>query len=224
MFYLIPTKRGIGVELWGTYEDLYTLYDTIGKFWRLEEYKGISGFQNRDALINGFSYELKKGFQGNRLQQRHSHFTTEEATYYGCQYSWPHILFSINALRYNMRFVTATKWDLAIFLQIEYWMERCMEEFDPLTAKVLIPFIEGGIHSASPVLYQFMRSINMDYFQLGGGKEAFAKLPELLSRSIMGSRDYELHLQHLEQQAAQIGCKVWELEWEEDEKIYDIEW
>lgn len=224
MLYLIPTKRGIGVEMWGTYEDLYTLYDATGKFWRLEDYKGIDGFKNRDALISGFSYELRKGFQGTRLKQQHSHFTTEEATYYGCQFSWPHILFAINALRYNMRFVSANKLDLAIFLQVEYWMQRCMEEFDPVVAKDLIPFIEGSIHSASPVLYQLMRRINLEYFQMGGGKEAFARLPELLSRTIQGSWEYEFYLQELEQQAAQIGCKVWELEWEEDETVYDIEW
>ena len=29
MFYMIPTKGGLGVELWGTYDDLEQFYDHI---------------------------------------------------------------------------------------------------------------------------------------------------------------------------------------------------
>jgi len=29
MIYIIPTKRGMGVELWGNYDDLNSLYEVI---------------------------------------------------------------------------------------------------------------------------------------------------------------------------------------------------
>lgn len=36
MLYMIPTKKGMGVELWGTHNDLDALYSFIGKFWDSE--------------------------------------------------------------------------------------------------------------------------------------------------------------------------------------------
>ena len=33
MIYILPTKHGMGVEIWGTYDDLTNFYDFIGKFW-----------------------------------------------------------------------------------------------------------------------------------------------------------------------------------------------
>ena len=32
MIYIVPTKRGLGVEVWGTYDDLDQLYGVIGRF------------------------------------------------------------------------------------------------------------------------------------------------------------------------------------------------
>ena len=44
----------MGVELWGTYEDLDQFYDVILKFWGDENYLNKKGFENRDKLISGF--------------------------------------------------------------------------------------------------------------------------------------------------------------------------
>ena len=37
MFYLIPTKNGIGVEIWGTYDDIRTIHSVVQNFWGNEE-------------------------------------------------------------------------------------------------------------------------------------------------------------------------------------------
>ena len=66
MIYLIPTKRGIGVEMWGTYEDLKTLHEVVGRFWNDENYESNKGFENRDSLLSSFSYEIRKAKEGRR--------------------------------------------------------------------------------------------------------------------------------------------------------------
>jgi hypothetical protein len=66
MIYILPTKHGIGVELWGTYEDFKTLHEVISKFWNDENSIKIKGDENRDKLISSFSYEIRKAYEGNR--------------------------------------------------------------------------------------------------------------------------------------------------------------
>lgn len=74
MLYILPTKRGYGVELWGTYDDLDTLYEVISKFWNDENRINQNGFDNRDKLISGFSYEIRKAKENHRLYKTTSHF------------------------------------------------------------------------------------------------------------------------------------------------------
>lgn len=44
MIYLVPTKKGLGVEIWGTYDDLNSLYEVISKFWNDEHNLNKKGF------------------------------------------------------------------------------------------------------------------------------------------------------------------------------------
>ena len=55
----------------------------------------------------------------------------------------------------------------------------------------LIGFIEDGLYGANNYIYQYMRSINLDYYLLGGGKSAFRKLPNLLRKGIFFTNEYK---------------------------------
>lgn len=225
MLYIIPTKNGIGVEIWGTYGDLKNLYNTISKFWNLEEFLIQSDFKNRDNLISSFSYELRKAYDGNRLKREHSHFYFEPLQYLGFQLSWVHVLFSLNALRYNMRFIESNKYDLSIFLQLEHWLEDAMIQYDEIGAKSLKHYISDGIYSGNKFIYQFMRSINYDYYLLGGGKKSFRKLPTLLKRSIFLSEEYKNYLEFLEIEAKKNNCDISDLELIDEDSVYEnIKW
>ena len=46
MIYIIPTKRGMGVELWGTREDLTNFYNVVGRFWNDDNKLNIKGYEN----------------------------------------------------------------------------------------------------------------------------------------------------------------------------------
>lgn len=225
MIYIIPTKRGMGVELWGNYDDLNNLYEVIGKLWNDENKLSIKGFENRDKLISGLSYEIRKAFAGNRLKRKTSHFSQEAVTCYGTQISWVHFLFSLSALKYNMRYTETTKYDLSMFLQIEFWLEKSMKDFDEVGSRNLIGFIDDGLYGANEYIYHCMRSVNMDYFLLGGGKKAFRKLPELLKRGIFFSDEYRVYNTFLEKEAKRLGCAVNDMEIDDDSIDYEqIKW
>lgn len=225
MLYLTPTKKGIGVEVWGTYEDLDGLYDVIGKFWNHEHYHNAKGFENRDKLISGFSYEIRKAKEGSRDQRESSHFSPERATHYGTKISWVHLLFSLSAIKYNMQFYPTDKLAISMLLQLEFWMERAMKEFDGIGAKNLVGYIENGLDGANEFSYQYMRGIHIDYVQLGGGKRAFRKLPELLKRGVFFTEEYREYRDFLEREAKRLHCNISDLELDDDHIDYEhLQW
>jgi len=221
MFYILPTKRGIGVEIWGTRNDLATLYDVFGRFWGEENNHIDKGYDSRDRIISGFAYELRKGYEGRRLVNKTNHFLTEDIEYFGTQLSWVHVLFSINALRYNSRFIETTKFGISIFLQFEYWLEKAMNKYDEIGAKFLVPFITDGIYSGNEHLYLYMRRIDIDYLLMNGGKIAFRQLPKLLNRAVFNTKEYKSYLCQLEKDATKFGCKISELELNDDAVDYE---
>lgn len=225
MLYIIPTKRGLGVELWGTFEDLDSLYSVIAKFWNNENLLTKKGFENRDKLISGFSYEIRKAKEGSRERRMASHFSLESINYLGVKISWVHFLFSLSAIKYNMRFSETNKFDISTILQIEFWLEKAMNSFDEIGAKKLCGFIEEGIYGANEHIYQFMRSINTDYFLLGGGKRAFRKLPELLKRAIFGVEEYTEYQELLQREAKRLNCEITDIEINDDYLDYEnLKW
>ncbi|WP_202967936.1 DUF6904 family protein [Chryseobacterium cucumeris] len=181
MLYIIPTRFGLGVEIWGTYDDLNNFYEVISKFWNDENKVNKKGFDNRDTLISGFSYEIRKAKEGSRLKRDSNHLTFEELPYLGATISWVHFLFSLTALKFNMRYAETNKFDLSQILLVEFWLEKAMYSYDEVGAGNLKGFIEDGLYGGNNHIYQYMRSINLDFFLLGGGKKAFRKLPDLLN-------------------------------------------
>lgn len=225
MFYLIPTKNGLGVELWGTYDDIRTIYSVISNFWNQEDYLNKKGFDNRDQLISGFSYEIRKAYEESRLKRKTSHFSIETKELFGCKISWVHFLFSISALRFNMRYIESNKLELAILLQLEYWLERAMTEYDEKGANDLKNYISGAIYAGNENMYQYMRTINAEYFRLGGGKRAFRKLPDLLNKSVYYTNQYREYAEILKLEAERLKCKVSDLEINDDDIDYEnIKW
>ncbi len=225
MIYIIPTPKGLGVELWGTYGDLNNLYGTMSKFWNEESKLNIPGFENRDKLISGFSYEIRKAYEGSRLKREVGHFGFDDSGYFGAQIFWVHFLFSLSALKYNMRYSGTSKLDIAMFLQLEYWLENAMKSYDEIGAKNLIGFIEDGVYGANEYIYHYMRSINVDYISLGGGKRAFRKLPELLMRGVFFTDEYKAYKNFLESDARRLGCEIEEMHILDDHIDYDgIKW
>lgn len=224
MFYILPTQNGLGVEIWGTANDLDQMYKLISEWWGNEELHTREGYANRNNVINGFSYELRHGFQGDRLKRDCSHYSYDNLPHFGFKVSWVHILFTLSALKLNGYNAGLNKFERAFFLQLEFWLERAMQSFDLEGANALIPYIEGAIYASNPCLYQFMRSIDIEYFLLKGGKKNFRKLPKLMSRACYSSEEYKQYWDSLQAEAKRLNCNASDIEFEEQDSIYEIEW
>lgn len=221
---MIPTKKGLGVEVWGTIDDLIFLYNTISNFWNIDGFTERSDFEGRDNIISGFVHELRKASEGKRMKRTHSHISYEQLEYHGFKISWVHILFFIGCLRYNMKYFYFSKLDLAKILQIEFWVDKCIADYDYQSYEQLKYFMEGGIYSGNESIYLVMRSVNMDFFKLKGGKIAFRKLPKLLKRAQLGTDEFNSFNDFLIQEAKSQNCKINDLDFSDDHINYEIIW
>lgn len=220
MIQIKATKRGVGIEIWGTYNDLEELYQFIGKFWSIEKYENVSGFASRDKVLSGFVHEIRKAKEGSRLKRN-----IENQEYFGAQISWVHCLFSLSALKYNMRFFELSKIEIAQILILEYDIEVALKAYDEVGATNLIGYIEDGLYGANPHIYQYMRYINLEFFKLGGGKNAFRKLPKLLQKGVYYTDEYRDYASFLKAESERIKCSIDDLELSDDHFDYEsIKW
>lgn len=225
MIYIIPTMQGVGVEIWGTYDDLGGLYEFISKFWHGEDDVNYPGSENRDKLISGFSYEIRKTKDGSRLKRNTSHYSQGKQLYYGSQITWVDFLFSLTAIRYHMRFRETNKFDISQMLLLEFWLEKAMNSYDEEGAKALIGFINDGLYGANSLIYQCMCSVNLDFLKLGGGKRGFRRLPELLKRGVYNTAEYKEYEEFLRNESKKLGCEPSELEVNDDDFDYEnLKW
>lgn len=224
MLYTTHTKRGLGVQIWGSYDDLRTLYVIISKFWNVPEFEQILGFENRNELISSFSYDVRMGMDGSRLSYKDPRLPENGNKLYGFEVSWVHIIFSLAALKENWNLIPPNKLDLNVFYSLGYWIEDALEAYGSATADKIKPYLNGAIYGANPCLYQFMRRINLDFFLLSGGKQAFRKLPNLLRTSAYATAEYNEFTKQLEREAKRIGCKPQNIDFDENPDIYSIKW
>lgn len=225
MFYLRPTKNGIGVEVWGTYDDIRTVHSVVLNFWANENNDNIKNSENRDNAISVFSKELRKTYEGSRLKRKTSHFSFEKVEHLGCKLSWVHIIISLSVLRFNMRYRETNKLELSILMQFEYWLEKSAISYDEKGGMELVPFFNGAINGGTEYIFQLLISINADYLRLKGGKRAFRKLPELLKRGVVFTSEYQEFVGFLKQEAKRLNCETHELEIvDEDIDFRNLKW
>src|SRR5690606_21747216 len=112
-------------------------------FWDPERLTG-KDMDDGGTIIGSLLYVIRKGYDGRRLKRERDHITHSELPYFRLKVSWMHILFSMHAVRHNMLIVESNKFDLAIMLQLEYWLERAMDSFDKIGARDLKPHIDSG--------------------------------------------------------------------------------
>lgn len=124
-----------------------------------------------------------------------------------------------------MRYCETNKYDISQILLIEFWLEEAMNSYDSVGARSLIGFIEDGLYGGNDYIYHCMRSVNLDFFLLGGGKKAFRKLPELLKRGVYYTEEYKDYQQFLEKEAKRLNCEVSQIELNDDDFNYEaVKW
>nr|WP_315419710.1 hypothetical protein [uncultured Pedobacter sp.] len=201
---MIPTKKGYGIELWGTYDDLRSLYNILQEFLAQKD----SSHNKWDTIIYSLMYDIRKAFEKKGLKARNSHYSMEGIRHYGCQVTWVSIIFVLAAIRRNSQYLEINKLERSVLLQLEYWVQRAMEEYDSVGAQKLKYFLDDLIYKENPFLLQFMMFIDRDFIVLGGGPQGFRLLPDLLNKACINHPQYELLYKELIDLAKSKNCSI----------------
>lgn len=219
MFYLNPTKRGIGVELWGSSSDLRIIYQVFTDLW---------DFDNQDILseniFSSFLFEIRHADQGDLLKREYNHFSLIKEQYFGCQFSWVQLFFFIAFVNYKKSLYRRNKLLDSIILQLEYWVEYALIEYDKKIGPQIASYLGNSLDGSNPFLYHTMRILNFRFFELRGGKNSFKKLPEILEGGVKGTKDYIEIRNNLLKRAIELGCEINELELDDDNSVYNVRW
>ncbi|MBP1630572.1 MAG: hypothetical protein H6Q15_1465 [Bacteroidetes bacterium] len=205
MFYILPTKNGLGIELWGDYNDLTTIHDIIDNLWGDE--LNNDSYISRSKIISNFNYNVRKAYQGQRLTK-----VDNGNIYFGTKFTWVYIIFFIHSIRENTKIIESSKLDLGFLLQFEYMLEQAMFLYDKVGANEVKKYITAGIYSENPHIYLFMLDINNEYISMKRGKVSFRKLPEILKKGVIVTQEYNDYYTFLQSEAKRYGVNINELD------------
>ncbi|MEP0007083.1 MAG: hypothetical protein ABJ387_13715 [Balneola sp.] len=123
MITIKPTEKGAGIELYGDYNDLKSLYDTI--LYLVDDnyiHTQIGDF------IFGFSYEIRHAYQRDRLIETFGFDKYDTVNYTGTKILWPHLLIYLALLRYSAGMKSTDKEVQSNLYRIEHEVENCISQ------------------------------------------------------------------------------------------------
>lgn len=123
-----------------------------------------------------------------------------------------------------MQFSEVSKLALSQMLELEFWLEEAMKEYDPVGALELAMFTQNVLYGGNPYIFQYMRSIDIEFMMLGGRKRTFRKLPELLNKGIALTDEYIEYEEFLISEAKRLGCDILQLKLNDYNVDYEGGW
>lgn len=175
MLFAKTTPKGTGIEFWGDYNDLASLYDTIIKLSDLD----CNHERNRHVLPI-IRLQISSALKGNELKNNSIENGLGQTSYYGFRLDWITLLYSISALRYNAGMLPTDEIDQCNLMQLEYWTRKTLEDYDPEGAKFLKLFINKRIDVADEHIGMRHHSLLIKYFSIKPGKKRFRYISSLL--------------------------------------------
>lgn len=216
MLFSEPTKRGVGLTLYGDYNDLRSLHGTIHALCG----NGDGGYNDHQEHTLSIAYELRKAYEEKREIKI---FNNGSSKYFGTNLPWPSLLFYSSHLRQQAGFFPTNKEHQSNLFRFEYCIESALLSYDHnIGSEILERFSSLGFVSKD-FLFSFVEDVTYRYIYEGStGKIRFKRLPQLLRSLSHWSEEYEKFQKYMTDQAEQKKCTVYQLhdirEWP------DFEW
>lgn len=210
-----PTKKGTGIEIWGDFGDLSNLHSTIHKIGtRLNEHD--EKFKGQSDIAMCFAYEVRKAYEGLRLNEDFNFDFENKVNYYGFQYLWTDLLFAISVLRLNAGYVVLDELDQANLYILEHNLKMSLFAYDPKGAQQIQHFIGQKINIHDKLIFLMLQGINFEYLSDKPTKTRFRNIPNLIiGYTSPFSETYKLWKNDLERNAKRLKCDLLEIEYGE---------
>lgn len=205
MLFAKPTRKGTGIEFWGDYNDLVSLYYTFLKLSSGTQFDEGSHVRNEHLLIIIRS-DIYYAFHGSRLiNNKIDNGGQQYTTYYGFHTDWITVLYTISALRYNAGYVVIDEEDLCNLNKFEYWTRKALRLYDDKGAKYIELFINKRIDITTKYVYAIYLHICCKYLGMKPNKTRFRNIPTLL---ILKDDEFFKIKTNAEIEANMAGCGI----------------
>lgn len=208
-----PTKSGTGLEVWGDHTDMQSLHQTVHKIAdKLQEYD--PKFKGPHGILMNFAFEVRKSFEGSRMEKSIDYEVGKSSLYVGFNYLWTDLLFVISVLRFNAGFVVMNELDQANLYLLEFNIKESLLEYDPIGAREIETFIGQQISGYDPLLFLMMQAIDLEYLSNKPSKKRFRNIPNLIRAYTRSYTDtYKLWKADLDKSAKEYSCDVTDIEY-----------
>ncbi len=200
-----PTKQGVGLILYGDYNDLRSLHETIHSL--CGDAGGCHSVQHEHAL--SMAYDLRKAYEG----KRESKSVGEGGdTYLGVKLVWTYALFYASFFRQCAGFQPTNKEHQANLYHFEFCIENALLKYEPKIGSEIINSYSSIGFVSQKFLFSFVDDVSFQYIYQGGtGKMRFKRLPQVLRQFHEWSSEYKEHEEFMTLQAKQQNCSVHDL-------------
>jgi hypothetical protein len=207
MIFSKPTKYGAGIEIYGDYQDLNSLRQTILD---LSDSRALNN--GADEFVLGLAYDVRHAYEGSRGTITLSTSGSDSPKYFHFKTLWPIFLMQLALLRSSAGYQPTTKEHQSNLYRIEACTEQSLNSFDPFIGRRCTEWLSMFPGLRHDYLFQFVSECTYEYIRRKTvGKARFKKLPDTLRRLIPLSDEYRHFEEELRNIATQEGCQPQDL-------------
>jgi hypothetical protein len=209
MIFSKPTKYGAGIEIYGDYQDLNSLRQTILD---MSESPALLN-DGADEFVLGLAYEVRHAYEGARGTSSVSLPGMPPTTYFHFKTLWPIFLMQVALLRWSAAYQPTNKEHQANLYRLEASTDESLRSFDPFIARRCSEWLASFQGIRQGYLFQFITECAYEYVRgKVTGKARFKKLPETLRKLIPLSEEYRSFEEELRKIAEEKGCQPRDLD------------
>ena len=206
----ISTAHDAGIGIYGDYNDLKCLHETIH---HLCNHPNIEEHLGEFAL--GFAYEVRKSFEGAR-ERKYFGTGDERVRYFGAKNLWPYYLVQVALLRDFAKVQPTSAIHHAQLYLLEHITEKALENKNPETARFCREWLNHFPGLTRDYISLFMEEGTRRYVFETPPKQRLASLPGLLRTFHWFSDEYRAFEKVIRAEAKKQGCSPQSLRSKED--------
>ncbi|MCI5219462.1 MAG: hypothetical protein D3914_09795 [Candidatus Electrothrix sp. LOE2] len=202
-----PTRYGAGITLYGDYQDLCELHETI-------HYLSESGAltTHLSDFVLGLAYDIRHAYQKDRKEKFFGHDEYDRVKYRGVDILWPIILIQVGLLRWSAGFMPTNKCHQSNLYRIEYCLEESLNLYDSDVGDYCMDWLSRFSGFPTNYIVSFISYCTKNYIYEGkAGKSRFKKLPSLLTSLSSLSNEYREYDEAMQDIANEKKCSPHEL-------------
>lgn len=214
-----PTEHGTGIEIFGDYWDLKSLYETVHSLAGIEDEDCAPG----NVLLMEFAYEIRKA-NDNRRETDMSDFADELIIYRGFKIFWTNLFVIVKQMRENARIIKSTPDIQSDIYRLESIVENCLKKYDTTTGEQIFEWLSLSNVPKTEYMDLLVMQITYKNLQTKDGISRFKQLRKGIEALQLKHPEHKDFKKFLEVEAKRLKCKIKDLDLNLDYEVTGFKW